>query len=289
MVFLPSHYLPVRFPFLASQFIPHGTDHQHRIDRPSCNSHFSTMEKKVYHPNVLSAIVTARIQFQEITTARTSTIIETINIQTPELTRFVILLDALASLSVSKPDGQVVAIALHKVGDPITLTVAQNEAVPPALIRYLQRLVTMASEYSQLSAANDKERMLKQLEITKAVYIYCDRKISQRFVKRKWLQPFEKALHAHAMDLGVHASVCLELVSSLMKVRETFDTIHEWQTIKTHQPGRYDTMTPANQVPDEDWEKLILVMDGSMPDIKLLLDNKLGCDSLAFQLRGTYY
>lgn len=104
--------------------------------------------------------------------------------------------------SVSETDGQVVAIALHRVGGPITLTVAKNEEVPGAVITYLRGLVRMATEYSKLSPTNEEGRRDKQLEIMKAMYIHCDQNISQRFTKRKWLPLLEKALNARAVEFG---------------------------------------------------------------------------------------
>lgn len=246
------------------------------------------MVDAAYHPNVLTAITAARILGNEIETERTSTIIERINTETPQYTRFVRLLDALAALAVSDPDGQVVAISLQELpDDKITLTVAQNDAVPPKLITHLKALVTRLTEYSKLDVTNEQGREAKKLAIMKLAYIHSDLKISRRFTKRKWLGQLEKVLDNRAEDLGDAGPLCLELVSSLMRIKETFDYIHNWKAIKTNKPAKYDEMTPATQVTDEDWGKLILEMDGSMPDIQCLLADKDSCDLLAEKLRGT--
>lgn len=239
-----------------------------------------------YHPNVLAALGTARIQFTEIETERTSTIIEKINTETPQYTRYVHLLDGLASLSVSRPDGQVVAIALDKSGQVITLTIALNEDVPAELIAYVTDLITQLKAYSNLAMGDDAGRTAAKLVMMKKTYIYCDKKLYQRFTKRKWLIQLEKAFATRGTGLGAGAEVCLELLSSLMRIRETYDVIHEWQKIKTAQPKKFEKMTPSKQVNDADWEKLILEMDGAIPDVKKLLADKASCDAWAETLKG---
>lgn len=241
-----------------------------------------------YHPNVLTAITAVRIRGKEIETERTSTIIERINTETPQYTRFVRLLDALAALAVSDPDGQVVAISLRELSDDeIQLTVAQNDTVPEGLIEHLTTLVTRLTEYSKLDVTNKQGREAKKLEIVKLAYIHCDQKISRRFAKRRWLGPLEAVLDKGEKDLGDAAPLCLELVSSLMRIKDTLDYIHAWNAMKNSKGTKYGTMTPAKQVTDEEWGKLILQMDGSMPDIQCLLADKDSCASLAGKLPGT--
>lgn len=245
------------------------------------------MVDAVYHPNVLAAITAARIRGKEIETERTSTIIERINTETPQYTRFVRLLDALAALAVSDPDGQVVAISLQELPDSITLTVAQNDTVPEELIRHLNALVTRLKEYSKLDVTNEKGREAQKLAIMKLAYIHSDLKISRRFAKRKWLGELETVLEHRAEGLGDAGPLCLELVSSLLRIKDTFDYIHSWKTIKNNRSSKYGKMTPAKQVTDEDWGKLILLMDGSMEDIQRLLADTDSFSLLAQKLQGT--
>lgn len=73
----------------------------------------------------------------------------------------------------------------------------------------------------------------------------------------------------------------------MFRIKETFNYIHSWQKIKTNKPKKYTDMTPAKQVPDEDWETLIFEMDNSIPDIKRVLDNEIGRGDWADELRCT--
>lgn len=116
---------------------------------PSVNNMVYVPTDIAVHPNTLIAMVAAHIKMTEIPgTTRTNPNVPLLS--GGDVGRFIPVLDAFASLAVSNPDRQVVAIAaqLHDPASdiPTTLTVAENAALTPGIPDHLNTLVEILAK-----------------------------------------------------------------------------------------------------------------------------------------------
>lgn len=224
------------------------------------------------HPNTLVAIATARIAFNEVPdTPRINTDMETG--VTGDDSRFILLLDALASLSISSLKGQVVAIAAQQDTGTLKLTMSENKDVKTGLPEYIKKLMTMLHQLSTTALA---DRPGKEREFLKTTYVYSFTKLNKRFNNRKWLPLFEREFEKKK---GVNEEKCLNVISSLMTVRRALGlmkVLHDKQD-----------KNPARAVTDPEWDALIFQMAAGVPDIETILNDRTLCDKWAADLKGT--
>lgn len=231
------------------------------------------------HPNTLVGIATARIHFQELPdTPRINTEMETA--VTGDDSRFILVLDALASLAVSDKSGQVVAIAVQRDNDLLRFRIAENRAVKKGLTEYITKLLTQLNDIANASAA---EQPAKELAFIKATYLYSINKLYKRFTGYEWLETFEGAFDAKTAD----EEKCLGVVSSLMTVRKALDGIKPLYDKKAANPNQWKKLDPAAFLTDAQWAELIFEMAAGVPDVEALLADRTLCDNWAAGLKGT--
>lgn len=222
-------------------------------------------------PNVLVAIASARIRLTEIKTIRAEPYITMINTKNPELSRFVHLLDALATLAVNK-DGLTIAIAMHKTTGIMQFTVAENNGVSKLVIGHLEWLLRRLKDYRV--AKGDKRDQIR-FEIMKETYLHSRPKIWSRLNRRKWLFDLEE----HLLPGGtlVWPQKYIDLISSFIRMHETLNCIAEWSTL-TYQQTKFnetDGRTKADPVTEDQWKDLFLAMDGCIEGLSSVQQNTL--------------
>ncbi|OJJ43557.1 hypothetical protein ASPZODRAFT_19280 [Penicilliopsis zonata CBS 506.65] len=155
------------------------------------------------------------------------------------------VLDALASLCVSKPRGEVVAIAMECAADTsVTFRVATNSEVPTATVNHLQ---SMLRKMQEVSSSYRKNKATQSHEVTpdqqtmgltnSLVYMCID------FSFEKWkkrihskLEPFLSIPHndlpkAHPF---VKTRVCIRGLVHLYKNKPQFSDQEEWRSLVIH-------------------------------------------------------
>lgn len=224
------------------------------------------------HPNTLVGIATARIAFNEIPdTPRINTEME--SAATGADSRFILLLDALASLSISSLKGQVVAIAAQQDTATLKFTMSENKDVKTGLPEYIKKLLTMLHD---LSTSTPAARRGKEREFIKTTYVYSFTKLNKRFSNRKWLPLFEREFEKKS---GVNEEKCVNVISSLMTVRRALGlmkVLHDKQD-----------KNPARALTDAEWDTLIFEMAAGVPDVETLLKDRTLSDKWAESLKGT--
>lgn len=233
------------------------------------------------HPNTLVGITTARIAFNEIPdTPRINT--ELVTSITGDDSRFIYVLDAFASLAISSLKGQVVAMGLQQDTGIIRITIAENKDVKAGLPQYIEKLWNALRD---LSASTD--RVASERTFFKTTYVYSFVKLYRRFNNRKWLAAFERAFEDKYRDAGPNETKCLNIVSSLMTVRNALDLIKPLHDKKTADPKKWKNLDPATAVTDPEWDTLILEMNAGIPDVETLLLDRVPVDQWAKDLKGT--
>lgn len=174
------------------------------------------------------------------------------------------ILDALASISVSREKSEAYAVALQLDVEKkeICLTVAGNHSVPEALIKHLdqvwRRLRVLSSKYAdqrarasesfnyQLASPEIPAQVAPalKLQIFKDIYEYSLKKQIKQI--KKWLDKLGKFIKALLMrrgpsnlddfeesifNIAIALSIVLELVSKLEDDPETPLTDTEWETV----------------------------------------------------------
>ncbi|KAG0126293.1 hypothetical protein HOY82DRAFT_629017 [Tuber indicum] len=210
------------------------------------------------------------------------------------------VLDALAHISVFKPDSQVVAIALQfKHGTKeIRLTIAENKDVEDSLVDHLYNIwgkfEALSDEYARQRAETRHGNqgtveldgdpiplppipaeggLSLRIEIFRAVYQYCLKKYMKRV--RKWLKRlsnFMEELYERRKGIGLGrfeqdlSKAVITLVSALKLVRKLSE----------------------RQLTNDEWEKVYWQSMNSNYKAKLVLSDShgLGCEKLARELKG---
>ncbi|KAG0124763.1 hypothetical protein HOY82DRAFT_633600 [Tuber indicum] len=210
------------------------------------------------------------------------------------------VLDALAHISVFKPDSQVVAIALQfKHGTKeIRLTIAENEDVEDSLVDHLYniwgKLQALSDEYARQRAETrhgnqgtvelDGDPILSpsipvevglslMIEIFRVVYQYCLKKYMKR--SRKWLKRlsnFMEELYERRKGVGLGrfeqdlSKAVITLVPALKLVRKLSE----------------------RKLTDDEWEQVYWLNMSANEKAKLVLADShgLGCERLARELKG---
>ena len=210
------------------------------------------------------------------------------------------VMDALAHISVSKPNFQVVAIALQlKHGTKeVRLTIAENKDVGDSLVNHLYniwgKLQALSDEYvGQRAEASDENQKIEELdrdpspsppippgvgqplkmEIFREVYKYCLEKHMKRV--EKWcggLSNFMKELGEHhtSVDLRGLEQILSKAVIGLVLAQELVFKLSE------------------RDLTDGEWEKLYWQSMYANDQAKLVLTDShgLGCEKLARELKG---
>ncbi|RPA93139.1 hypothetical protein L873DRAFT_1816470 [Choiromyces venosus 120613-1] len=201
------------------------------------------------------------------------------------------ILDALAHISVSQPNSQVIAIALQLKPDTkeIRLTIAENRDVADSLVNHLyniwRKLQALSDEYAgQRKAEWDGEQMLSpvipldvalplKMEIFREVYKFSLEKQKKRV--NKWfralcdfMEELEKRRVGVALE-GFERNLSNAMVSLVLALKLVFK--HS-----------------ENQLTDDEWEQVYWYSMIANKDIKLVLADRhgLGCDALAQELNG---
>lgn len=232
------------------------------------------------HPNSLVAIATARIAHNETDTAtRVNTGLVT-SVE-KENSRFILVLDALASLAVSSTKGQVVAMGMQIAAGVAAITISENDVVKPGLQEHVEKLVDILK---RVSNASDAARPALELEFHKTTYIYSIAKLYDRFNNRDWLERFDMEF---AKEVGPDESKCQVVLSALLTAWAAI------QEIKTQYRRKNDLsfkgrkkVSLENAVKDKEWTNLIFMMSSSIPDVEYLLGKPTLCNDWAEKLKG---
>ncbi|RPA88808.1 hypothetical protein L873DRAFT_1823992 [Choiromyces venosus 120613-1] len=201
------------------------------------------------------------------------------------------ILDALAHISVSRPNSQVVAIALQLKPDTkeIRLTIAENQDVADSLVNHLyniwRKLQALSDEYAEQRKAEwDGDQMLSpvipldvarplKIEIFREVYKFSLEKQKKRV--NKWFRPLcdfmvelEKRRAGIALE-GFERNLSNAVVALVLALPLVFK--HS-----------------ETQLTDDEWEQVYWQSMTANMDAKLVLADRhgLGCDTLAQELNG---
>lgn len=235
---------------------------------------------KDLHPDVLVAMVTARIGLTEISaTPRTNPQVTAIVGSTA---RFIPVLDALASLGVTEQDGQIVAIAMQIDPDVTILTIAENAKTDHLNLQsHIENLFKKMKEISQ--KPNEKAALERQLYIM--AYIYSSRKQCNRF--KKWMPKLEAVLQnvtAHGMEnLKYVLSALMTSLEVLLPLKSALDHNSQQRDVNQHR-------NVEQVVESHVWDKVLKLMTGGT----LVLDNLLSDETRVNQwavdlMKGTTY
>lgn len=239
------------------------------------------------HPNTLVGLTTARIHFQEINNTGLPTTSPRINIEketsvTGEDSRFILVLDALASLAVLDKSSQVIAISVQRKDELLEFRIAENKAVNRKVIEHVSTLLNLLNG---IATCDQAERQAKELEFIKTTYLHSINKLHKRFTGYLWLEEFERLFAAR--ETGENAEKCLGVVSSLITIRKALDEIKSDSDKKARNPNQYKRLYPTKAVKDEAWADLIFEMDVGVADVETLLNDRTLCDNWAQGLQGT--
>ncbi|RPB04762.1 hypothetical protein L873DRAFT_1785979 [Choiromyces venosus 120613-1] len=201
------------------------------------------------------------------------------------------ILDALAHISVSQPNSQVVAIALQLKPSTkeIRLMIMENQDVADSLVNHLyniwRKLQALSDEYAgQRKAEWDKDQMLSpvippdvaeplKIEIFREVYKFSLKKQLKRM--KKWLralcdfmEELEKRRVGIALE-GFERNLSKAVVTLVLALKLVFK--HS-----------------ENQLTDDEWEQVYWYSLKANMEAKLVLADRheLGCDVLAQELNG---
>ncbi|RPA94770.1 hypothetical protein L873DRAFT_1792691 [Choiromyces venosus 120613-1] len=200
------------------------------------------------------------------------------------------ILDALASISVSEPRRQVVALALQLRSQErrIRLTIAENDDVKDSLVPYLTRvwgkLRALSDEYAgQRAAGEDPQRwngfrgdspsmppdvgFSLQVDIFREIFQYTMQKNQRR--GGKWRHRF-----AAFMD-------------QLRKVRG--GNLHGLEKVLQSAFLGLDHayfLLSKQSLTEEDWQPIKTIMSVAVKQAKLVTDDNLTCEMLANELKG---
>ncbi|RPA92455.1 hypothetical protein L873DRAFT_1794227 [Choiromyces venosus 120613-1] len=201
------------------------------------------------------------------------------------------ILDTLAHISVSRPNSQVVAIALQLKPDTkeIRLTIAENQDVADSLVNHLyniwRKLQALSDEYAgQRKAEWDGDEMLSpviasdvarplKIEIFREIYKFSLEKQKKRV--NKWLralcdfmEELEKRRAGVALE-GFEWNLYNAVVALVLALKLVFK--HS-----------------ENQLTDDEWEQVYWQSMTANLEAKLVLADRhgLGCDALAQELNG---
>ncbi|RPA95425.1 hypothetical protein L873DRAFT_1320064 [Choiromyces venosus 120613-1] len=201
------------------------------------------------------------------------------------------ILDALAHISISRPNSQVVAIALQLKPDTkeIRLTIAENQDVADSLVNHLyniwSKLQALSDEYArQRKAKWDGEHMLSpvipldvarplKIEIFCEVYKFSLEKQKKRV--NKWFRglcDFIVELEKRRVGIpleGFEWNLSNAVVALVLALQLVFK--HS-----------------ENQLTDDEWEQVYWQSMTANMDAKLVLADRhgLSCDTLAQELNG---
>lgn len=232
------------------------------------------------HPNTLVGMATARIAFKEIPDTPRINIDMNSAVKGND-SRFILVLDALASLAISDKSGQVVAMAVQRDNNNLKFRIGENKAVKKGLPEYITKLLTLLQEIATVSPA---ERPAKELAFIKVTYIYSINKLFKRFTGYEWLERFEGAF---AKRTGTNEEKLLGVISSLMTVRKALDGIKPLYDKKAGKPNDWKKLDPTSFLTDKAWADLVFEMAAGVPDVETLLNDRTLCDNWAEGLRGT--
>lgn len=232
------------------------------------------------HPNTLVAIATARIAHQETDTAtRVNTGLVT-SVGT-ENNRFILVLDALASLAVARATGQVVAVGMQIKAGVAAITVSENEEIKEALKTHVQDLV---NKLRAISLAKEADRPELELKFHKATYIYSIAKLYSRFNNRKWLEPFDiefsKRDGPDELKCQVVLSALVTASEAIHKMKLKFNQKHDL-AFKGH-----NNVNIEKALTEKEWTDLMFMMSSSIPDVEYLLGKSTLCNEWAEDLKG---
>lgn len=220
------------------------------------------------HPNALVAITTARIAQNQ--TPEANTRVNTLN---PTHPRFILFLDALASLAVSDDKGQVVAMAMQIINAEMTITISENTVVEPELVDYIKKLVEILEK---ISTAKPDEIPGMQLDFYQTTYGHSLSKLYKRFHRRSWLQKFDVEF---AKKVGEDELKCQVVLSALLTAFEVISAIKEKKVANKEADPKV--------VKDEDWNTLMFMMSSAIPNVEYLLNHSTLCQTWAEELKGT--
>lgn len=230
------------------------------------------------HPNTLITMVTAHIGMTQILGTSRS------NPKAPllggSLERFVPVLDAFASLAVSNPDTQVVAIAAQHENNSTVLTVAENAALTPGLAEHLTALVGILKKLS----TDPNGRATHERALHMAAYLHSGRKIAKRYQKHlAWLQGFEETfIHGNEE----HVPKLRLVLSALLTVYEALEPALPALKINSV----WGVKTKVDVVMDDSlWDTALDLMKHSMDEARILIGMPELCERWAVGLQGIYF
>lgn len=206
------------------------------------------------------------------------------------------VLDALASLSVSEKNKQVVAIALQMNNDTkeIRLTIAENRDVDPKVVEHIQRLWkllrTLSDQHALLrfdpnhpthdwtivASPPVPDTLLDDpvcREIIRCVYEFSAEKNKARF--NKWwpgLAEFATRFEQQQKDLPGTPDQKDRFINIVY-------SLDPEEAVK-HAPD-------GSIIPDENWHEFVLMMDGAAEDVDVLLEDDSICEMWARSLAGS--
>ncbi|RPB04056.1 hypothetical protein L873DRAFT_48125 [Choiromyces venosus 120613-1] len=199
------------------------------------------------------------------------------------------VLDALASISVSEPRHQVVALALQLRSQErrIRLTIAENDDVKDSLVPYLTsvwgKLRALSDEYAGQRAAGEDPQRLDgfrgdsrsippdvglsiRVDIFREIYQYTMQKNQRRV--GKWRHPFSTLIRQlHKVRGGNLHGLEKELESAF------FGLDHAYYLLS------------KQSLTEEDWRHIMIIMRVAADRAKLVTEDNWTCEILANQLK----
>lgn len=204
------------------------------------------------------------------------------------------ILDAIASISVSRESHQVIAVALQL--DPqreeIRLTMAENQGVSKTLLDYLTKiwgnLRTLSDQYAELRGPDKPEYQLEspdipmhvartlKIQIFRDIYLYSLEKQMRRV--NKWFQKLGRFVKVLANTRGSPNLQGFEL-NLLDAVLALFTAL---------EPVRKFHDGSQSQLGDEEWAEVYYQSMKANEDVRVVLAARdgTGCEDLAEELKG---
>lgn len=204
------------------------------------------------------------------------------------------VLDAVASLSVSAPESQVIAVALQmdNKNKEVRLTIAENGKVSQDVIDHITEVWAMMRTLSDINnglllephSIRDPSPPVPHptaltgpylLEMTRQLYSFSIEKILKRF--KKWwdgLKEFEIKFKLRKTALPGSPELKQHFLDMVLSMDDAHVTLNR--------------IVANHGIPEAEWDNMITMMDGAVLDMDAIFDAAQICEVWAVQLNGYY-
>lgn len=204
------------------------------------------------------------------------------------------VLDAIASLSVSAPESQVIAVALQMDNEnkEVRLTIAENGEVSQDVIDHITEVWAMMRTLSDINnglllephSIRDPSPPVPHptaltgpylLEMTRQLYSFSIEKILKRF--NKWwggLKEFEDKFKLRKTELPGSSELKQHFLDMVLSMDDAHITLNR--------------IVASHWIPEVEWDNMITMMDGAVLDLDAIFDAAQICEVWAVQLNGYY-